>query len=67
VVAVAGLGDQLGPPLVAVTGPVHDLGQHPRQDLADADRLGHFGLPCVWLATEVGMVVVEDRQCGEQV
>jgi hypothetical protein len=29
VVAVAGLGDQLGPAVVAVAGPVHDLGQHP--------------------------------------
>src|SRR5213078_5413002 len=27
VVAVAGLGDQLGPPLIAVASPVHDLAQ----------------------------------------
>jgi hypothetical protein len=25
VVAVAGLGDQLGPPLIAMTSPLHDL------------------------------------------
>ncbi len=43
VVAVAGLGDQLGPPLIALPGPLHDLGQHPRQYLAHAGRVGHAG------------------------
>jgi hypothetical protein len=45
VVAVAGLGDQLGPPLVAMTGPVHDLGQDAREQLAHQDRLRHATSP----------------------
>jgi hypothetical protein len=45
VVAVAGLGDQLGPAVVAVAGPVHDLGQHSGQGLAYQDRLGHATTP----------------------
>jgi hypothetical protein len=45
VVAVAGLGDQLGPPLIAVGGPVHDLPQDAREQLAHAHRLGHAASP----------------------
>jgi hypothetical protein len=67
VVAVAGLGDQLGPSVVAVAGAVHDLPKDAGQQLAHSDRLGHVGLPCVWPAPDVGMVAVEDRQRGEQV
>jgi hypothetical protein len=41
VVAVASLGDQLGPALVAVAGSVHDLSQDTGQQLAHLNRLGH--------------------------
>src|SRR5215207_6515830 len=41
VVAVAGLGDQLGPPLVAVPGSVDDLGEGAGEQLAHANRVGH--------------------------
>jgi hypothetical protein len=41
VMAVAGLGDQLGPPLVAVTGAVDDLGEDAGEQLAHANRVGH--------------------------
>ena len=34
VVAVAGLGDQLGPAVIAVAGPVHDLPEDAGQQLA---------------------------------
>ena len=34
VVAVAGLGDQLGPPLIAVAGPVHELPEDAGEQLA---------------------------------
>jgi hypothetical protein len=58
-VAVAGLGDQLGPPLIAVTGPVHDLGQDAGEQLAHPGRLGHWS---TLLLTEAGKVfVVRDR------
>ena len=43
--AVASLGDQLHPAVIAVTGPGHDLGQHPRQDLAYPHRVGHATSP----------------------
>jgi hypothetical protein len=45
VVAVAGLSDQLDPPLVAVAGSIDDLGQDPGQGLADQDRFGHATTP----------------------
>jgi hypothetical protein len=67
VVAVAGLGDQLGPPLIAVAGPLDHLLQDVGEQLAHANRPGHAVLSCVWPATEVGMVAVEDRRPGEQV
>ena len=41
VVAVAGLGDQLGPPRITMAGPVHDLGQDAGEQLAHANRLRH--------------------------
>src|SRR5215207_1117048 len=41
VVAVAGLGDQLSPPLVAVTGSVDDLGEDAGEQLTHANRVGH--------------------------
>jgi hypothetical protein len=45
VVAVAGLGDEFGPARVAVPGPLDDLGQHTRQDLAYPGRLAHAASP----------------------
>jgi hypothetical protein len=45
VMAVAGLGHELGPPVIAVPGPLHNLGQHPRQDLTHPDRLAHAASP----------------------
>jgi hypothetical protein len=65
--AVAGLGDLLYPAVIARTGPRDGLSDHPREDLAHTHWLGHVGLPCVWPATDVGMVAVEDRRRGEQV
>jgi hypothetical protein len=41
VVAVAGLSDELGPPRIAVAGPLHDLPEHPRQHLTHPHRPGH--------------------------
>jgi hypothetical protein len=41
VVAVAGLGDQLGPPRVAVTSPLHDLHQDTGEQLPHPGRLAH--------------------------
>ena len=45
VVAVAGLGDQLGPPRIAVAGPLDDLPEHAREQLAHPGRLGHATSP----------------------
>src|SRR5215211_3966624 len=67
VVAVAGLGDQLHPAVIAGPGPVHDLAEDAREQLAHAKRLGHAALPGVWPATQLGMVAVKDLQRGEQV
>ena len=47
VVAVAGLGDQLGPPVIAVTSPVDDLPEDAGEQLAYANRLGHATSPGV--------------------
>ena len=44
-VAVAGLGDQLGPAVIAVAGPVHDLPEDAGEQLAHPDRLGHATSP----------------------
>jgi hypothetical protein len=65
--AVASGGDLLHPPVIARTGPSDGLSDHLRHDLAHPHWLGYVGLPCVWPATDVGMVAVEDRQRGEQV
>ena len=63
VVAVAGLGDQLGPPVVAVPGAVHDLGQHPWEHVAHAGRVGHAGSSST--SRSVGAVVlVEPRSAS---
>jgi hypothetical protein len=67
VVAVAGLGNQLGPAVIARTSPSNGLSDHRREDLAHPNQLGHVGLPCVSAAIDVGMVAVEDRQRGEEV
>jgi hypothetical protein len=56
VMAVAGLGDQLDPPLIALAGPVHDLGQHPREHVTDAGRVGHAGSS----STSRSVAAVED-------
>jgi hypothetical protein len=56
VMAVAGLGDQLHPALVAGPGPVHDLGQHRRQLVANPGRLGHADSS----STSRSVAVVED-------
>ncbi len=45
VMAVPGLGDQLGPAVIAVAGPLHDLGQHPREHVAHAGRVAHATSP----------------------
>jgi hypothetical protein len=45
VMAVAGLSDQLGPPVVAVAGPLHQLPEDAREQLAHASRLAHGGPP----------------------
>ena len=45
VVAVAGLSDQLGPPLIAVTGPVDQLAKHTGEQLPHPGRLGHATSP----------------------
>jgi hypothetical protein len=45
VVAVAGLGHQAHPTVIALAGPVHHLGQHPRQDLAHPNRARHATSP----------------------
>jgi hypothetical protein len=39
--AVAGGRDLLGPPRIAVPGPVHDFGQDAGEQLAHANRVGH--------------------------
>jgi hypothetical protein len=41
VVAVAGLGDQLHPAVIAGPGPVHDLAEDPWQQLTHAGRVAH--------------------------
>jgi hypothetical protein len=45
VVAVAGLGDQLRPPLIARAGPVHQLPEDAGEQLAHANRVGHAASP----------------------
>ena len=40
-VAVAGLSDQLGPPLIAVTSPLHDLSQDAGEQLPHPGRPAH--------------------------
>jgi hypothetical protein len=45
VVAVAGLGNQFSPPVVAVPGPGHDLGQDAGEQLAHPGRLRHATSP----------------------
>jgi hypothetical protein len=63
VVAVASLRDQLGPAVIAVPGPVHDLRQHPREHVADAGRLGHADSSST--SRSVGLVVlVVPRRCS---
>jgi hypothetical protein len=56
VMAVAGLGDQLGPAVVALAGPIHDLSQHPRQQLAHPGRVAH----AVSSSTSRSVAAVED-------
>jgi hypothetical protein len=41
VVAVAGLGDELGPAVIAVPGPVDNLGEDAGEQLAHVNRVGH--------------------------
>jgi hypothetical protein len=41
VVAVAGLSDQLGPAVIAVAGPVHDLPEDAGEQLPYPHRLRH--------------------------
>jgi hypothetical protein len=53
--AVAGGRDLLGPPRIAVPGPVHDFGEDAGEQLAHPNRVDHVGLPCVWPATDLGM------------
>jgi hypothetical protein len=66
-VTVAGLGDQLHPAVIALAGPIHHLTEDTVQQLAHANRPRHAALPCVWPATDVGMIAVENRQRGEEV
>jgi len=47
VVAVAGLGYQLGPAVIAVAGPVHDLTEDTGEQLAHPHRLRHATSPGV--------------------
>jgi hypothetical protein len=45
VVAVAGLGDQLGPPVIAVAGPLDHLPQDTGEQLPHSGRLVHATSP----------------------
>jgi hypothetical protein len=45
VMAVAGLSDQLGPPRIAVAGPVDHLTEDTRQQLPHPHRLRHATSP----------------------
>jgi hypothetical protein len=45
VMAVAGLSDQLHPAVIALAGPVDDLAENTREQVAHADRLAHATSP----------------------
>ena len=45
VMAVAGLGNQLGPAVIACSGPVHDLAENAGEQLAHVNRLRHAASP----------------------
>jgi hypothetical protein len=62
VVAVAGLSDQLGPPLIAGSGPFHDLAEDAGEQLAHPGRVAHAGSSSTSRSVAVVAVLVVPRK-----
>jgi hypothetical protein len=64
VVAVAGLSDQLGPAVIVLAGPVHDLTEDAGEQLTHPGRVAHAGSSSTSRSVAVVAVLIVPRRAS---